>query len=129
MEVVKLRNNSEIFKNVNEVEVSVNDLRALVLRLKNFTKEESTFKAITIKAAELANLDSEKTMVLVFRLRALGNIVDSGELSEWVRQGKNKKYLEIDDAIVYAAAKTPLQIDESQVYFDVEEFKKNIITH
>lgn len=120
---------SDILESVNGVRVSAEDLLRVLEETQNLPKEKRSFEGRMHVAARLFQDDSEKSIAVSFRMRAMFELLGSSEdgIPGWSLPRLPDGSIVTQEAVIAAAAVQPLSVVDERIIFEREPFMAKVL--
>jgi hypothetical protein len=120
---------ADLLGDLNAVRLREDELREVIkATIEAYAKGESQKLTGVIVAMQLFNNTPDKAKAIIFRLQALGLMIQNNELKNWIRtDGTSVAPIIVQKALVSATAEHPLSIIGDDILFEKESFLRRVL--
>lgn len=124
-----MKPNADMVCNLNAVRLKEEDLfEAIQAATDAYENGECHMMTGVITTMRLFITTPEKAKAVIFRLQALGVMIENDELKNWIRMdGGRAVPIIMQKALVSAAAAHPLSLIDGDILFEKESFLRRVL--
>jgi hypothetical protein len=124
-----MKPSADLVRNLNAVKLSDDELFAAInAATEAYDNNECHMMTGVITTMQLFITAPDKAKAIIFRLQALGLMIENDELMNWVRMDGDKAVPAImQKALVSAAADHPLSLIDGDILFEKDSFLRRVL--
>lgn len=122
----KIAFSREFLQSVNRIRVTKEDMLA-VAKAREDEEIDHSLESTLHEVHEQHPDDQEKVQAIMFRMEALGRIVDERGLPGWASPPRSDGMVTLQEPVLAAAATVPLVLEGMELVFDYDRFLGKIL--